>query len=400
MYEFIKKNHSYLQAGFFLTFAASIGQTFYFALYAGNIRDELGLSHGSYGGLYTAATLLSALTMLYTGKMVDYVNVRYLSFFVLILLGLSSIAFSFINSAFFLLIVFYLLRITGQGMSTHTSSTFIAKTFSSMRGKAIAVTVLGRAFGEMIMPITALLLIAFVGWRNAWIYTGLFILFIIAPYVFYLLKQRDIYEPDLNKKLNTTIYENQINYRRSDVIKNKFFYLILSSILAPPFICTGIFFHSYHLIEIKGWSTEIYALTMPIFSLLLIIFVIFSGWAVDKWSAKDLTSFYLIPLAIGCIILAIGKNEVAMILFMVCAGATTGFATSIAGSLWAELYGTKYLGEVKALVMSCVVASTAIAPGIMGYLIDISVSLSDQILVCSVYMIMITGLLLWKRKAI
>jgi sugar phosphate permease len=332
--------------------------------------------------------------------MVDYVNVRYLSFFVLILLGLSSIAFSFINSAFFLLIVFYLLRITGQGMSTHTSSTFIAKTFSSMRGKAIAVTVLGRAFGEMIMPITALLLIAFVGWRNAWIYTGLFILFIIAPYVFYLLKQRDIYEPDLNKKLNTTIYENQINYRRSDVIKNKFFYLILSSILAPPFICTGIFFHSYHLIEIKGWSTEIYALTMPIFSLLLIIFVIFSGWAVDKWSAKDLTSFYLIPLAIGCIILAIGKNEVAMILFMVCAGATTGFATSIAGSLWAELYGTKYLGEVKALVMSCVVASTAIAPGIMGYLIDISVSLSDQILVCSVYMIMITGLLLWKRKAI
>ena len=139
---------------------------------------------------------------------------------------------------------------------------------------------------------------------------------------------------------------------------------------------------------------------MPIFSLLLIIFVIFSGWAVDKWSAKDLTSFYLIPLAIGCIILAIGKNEVAMILFMVCAGATTGFATSIAGSLWAELYGTKYLGEVKALVMSCVVASTAIAPGIMGYLIDISVSLSDQILVCSVYMIMITGLLLWKRKAI
>ena len=111
MYEFIKKNHSYLQAGFFLTFAASIGQTFYFALYAGNIRDELGLSHGSYGGLYTAATLLSALTMLYTGKMVDYVNVRYLSFFVLILLGLSSIAFSFINSAFFLLIVFYLLRI-------------------------------------------------------------------------------------------------------------------------------------------------------------------------------------------------------------------------------------------------------------------------------------------------
>ena len=45
-------------------------------------------------------------------------------------------------------------------MSTHTSSTFIAKTFTSMRGKAIAVTVLGRAFGEMVMPITGIILIA------------------------------------------------------------------------------------------------------------------------------------------------------------------------------------------------------------------------------------------------
>ena len=399
MYEFFKRNHNYLQAGFLLTFAASIGKIFYFALYAGSIRNELGLSHGGYGGLYTAATLLSALTMLYTGKMVDYINVRYLSFFVLILLGLSSIAFSFINSAIFLLIVFYLLRITGQGMSTHTSSTFIAKTFTSMRGKAIAVTVLGRAFGEMVMPITGIIMIATFGWRNAWIYTGLIILFVIAPYVFYLLKDREIYEPDLDQKSNSK-NESQINYRRLEVMKNKFFYLILAAVLAPPFVCTGIFFHSYHLIEIKGWSAEIYALTMPIFSLFLIIFVMLSGWAVDKWSAKDLTSFFLMPFSIGCVILAFGKTEFAMVLFMIGAGTTTGFATSIAGSLWAELYGTKFLGEIKALVLSFVVASTAIAPGIMGYLIDMDVNIQDQVLVCAIYMFLVTGFLLWKRKLI
>ena len=182
MLEFFKRNHNYLQAGFLLTFAASIGQTFYFALYAGNIREELALSHGLFGGLYTIATLMSAITMLYTGKMVDYIRVRYLSFAVLIFLGLSSIAFSFINSAIFLLIVFYLLRITGQGMSTHTSSTFIAKTFTTMRGKAVAVTVLGRAFGEMVMPLTALLLIAFYGWRQAWIITGVFVMKLLSPF--------------------------------------------------------------------------------------------------------------------------------------------------------------------------------------------------------------------------
>ena len=191
--------------------------------------------------------------MLYTGKMVDYIRVRYLSFAVLIFLGVSSIAFSFINSAIFLLIVFYLLRITGQGMSTHTSSTFIAKTFTSMRGKAIAVTILGRAFGEMVMPITALLLIALYGWRYAWVITGVFILFILAPYVFYLLKDREVYEPNI-ENISDKSKDSEVQYRRSDVLKSSYFYLILAAVLAPPFILTGIFFHSYHLMTIKDLS--------------------------------------------------------------------------------------------------------------------------------------------------
>ena len=397
MIEFFRKNHNYLQAGFLLTFAASIGQTFYFALYAGNIREELTLSHGLYGGLYTIATLMSAITMLYTGKMVDYIKVRYLSFAVLIFLGLSSIAFSLINSAIFLLIVFYLLRITGQGMSTHTSSTFIAKTFTTMRGKAVAVTILGRAFGEMIMPITALLLIAVYGWRQAWVITGVIILFILAPYVFYLLKDREVYEPD-SENTSDKSKTSEVQYRRKDVLKSRYFYLILAAVLAPPFVLTGIFFHSYHLMTVKDWSIEIYALTMPVFSILLMIFVLISGWAVDKWSAKDLTKFFLLPLVIGCIIIAYGKSEATMVIFMMFAGITSGFATSIAGSLWAELYGTKYLGEIKSVVTSGVIASTAISPGLMGYLIDRDISIESQVAAVAVYMVLLTGLMTFSNS--
>jgi len=186
------------------------------------------------------------------------------------------------------------------------------------------------------------------------------------------------------------IKESIIDYRRSDVLKSGYFYLLLAAILAPPFVLTGIFFHSYHLMDIKGWATEIYALTMPIFSILLIIFVLISGWAVDKWSAKDLIKFFLLPLSLGSFILAYGQNEISMVLFMIASGITTGFATSISGSLWAELYGTKYLGEIKSVITSGVVASTAISPGLMGYLIDHNVSIESQIMTFGVYMILIT----------
>jgi hypothetical protein len=52
------------------------------------------------------------------------------------------------------------------------------------------------------------------------------------------------------------------------------------------------------------------------------------------------------------------------------------------------------------LVLAFIVASTAIAPGIMGYLIDIDVDFQDQVLVCAVYMFLVTGFLLWRRKLI
>ncbi|MEC7928599.1 MAG: MFS transporter, partial [Pseudomonadota bacterium] len=232
-------------------------------------------------------------------------------------------------------------------------------------------------------------------WRQAWIITGVFILFILAPYVFYLLKDREVYEPDIENTFDKN-KNSSVQYRRKDVLKSGYFYLILAAVLAPPFVLTGIFFHSYHLMNVKDWSIEIYAFTMPVFSILLMIFVLISGWAVDKWSAKDLTKFFLLPLVIGCIILAYGKSEATMVTFMMFAGITSGFATSIAGSLWAELYGTKYLGEIKSVVTSGVIASTALSPGLMGYLIDRDISIESQVIVVAIYMTILTGLMTFR----
>ena len=57
--------------GLLLTFSSSIGQTYFIALFAGALRADLGLSHGAFGGLYTLATLASALTLVWLGKTAD-----------------------------------------------------------------------------------------------------------------------------------------------------------------------------------------------------------------------------------------------------------------------------------------------------------------------------------------
>ncbi len=91
----------------------------------------------------------------------------------------------------------------------------------------------------------------------------------------------------------------------------------------------------------------------------------------------------------------------AAALFMPLMGCTSGGASIILGALWPELYGTAHLGSIRALVMALMVLSTAVAPGIMGALLDLGVGLPSQLAVLSAYSLscaVVLGLLLPRLK--
>ena len=71
IFKFITNNSRWLLGGFLLTFFSAFGQTYFISLSAGNIRAEYNLSHGDFGLLYMLATLASALTLPWLGKIVD-----------------------------------------------------------------------------------------------------------------------------------------------------------------------------------------------------------------------------------------------------------------------------------------------------------------------------------------
>ena len=71
--------------------------------------------------------------------------------------------------------------------------------------------------------------------------------------------------------------------------------------------------------------------------------------------------------------------------FMLLMGASAGAATVVVGVLWAELYGTDHLGAIRSMVVALLVLSTAMAPGLMGLLIDAGFSLDSQFVLLSIY---------------
>ena len=86
-------NKKVILFGFIFTFFSSFGQSFFLGLFNAPIRNELGISHGQFGSIYATATICSSLLLIWVGKKIDDYKLLNYSFFVIILLSISSLLF-------------------------------------------------------------------------------------------------------------------------------------------------------------------------------------------------------------------------------------------------------------------------------------------------------------------
>jgi len=140
---FLRNNARWLFGGFLLAFFSSFGQTFFISLSGGAIREEYGLSNGDWGLLYMVATLGSALTLPFLGRIVDHITVAKTILIITPALALAVFAMGLSQSIILLVVILYCLRLFGQGMMTHTSMTAMGRWYSANRGRAVSIAVIG-----------------------------------------------------------------------------------------------------------------------------------------------------------------------------------------------------------------------------------------------------------------
>ncbi len=375
-----------ISLGVFLIFSSSIGQTFFISLFSGEIRNDFNLSHGTFGIFYSAATLTSAIVFFWLGKSTDQFNLTLLG--LITLAGLSGFAF-LISSAESLIILFLSLlglRLFGQSMLGHIAVTAMARWFSKKRGRALSIALIGHPIGEALLPYLITLFLLQFTWREIWIGIGACIIIIFLPLVYWLGRHL---KSQRSNSSNNSFYESKkildVSWNRSQVLKDLRFYQIIPGLLASPFIVTGVFFHQIHLIETKSWSIELLAYSYPFFALSATGGTFLTGWIIDRFGTVHLLRFFLLPLALGLLLLASIDNIYVAPLFMILMGVSTGAATIIISALWVELYGIKYLGSIRSMFFSMVVLSTSISPALMGLLVDIGVTLEVQFFIFAIY---------------
>ena len=372
--------------GFIFTFFSSFGQSFFLGIFNTSIRNELSITHGQFGSIYASATLLSSFILIWAGKKIDDINIFKFAFFVTLLLSFSCFFFSKISSVIILFIAIFLMRFSGQGMMSHTATTTVSRYFTKSRGKALSTGWFGLSAAEFVLPVLMIYLLSIINWQDIWFYISILILLFLPILSFILIKNLNF---DSREELseNERHETNIKNWTRSEVLKDYRFYIICMNMLAMPWIATGVFVYQSFILSSKGWGPYIIAQSFMVYSIASVITLFLSGFLIDKFTSRKLLIYMNIPLLLSAGVLFYFKSPISSFFFLGLIGISNGLANVLGSSTWAEIYGVKHIGSIKALTTALMVFSTAFGTALFGILIDYGFSIEQIAVVSGTYIL-------------
>ncbi len=366
-WSFLRANKYLLLFGIVLTYFSSFGQTFLISLYIPELGKAFDLSNTGLSSLYAVATMASAFTLPWLGRLVDTQPLRRFSFGVIGGLMLACVILSVAFHPGLVLLGFFGLRLFGQGLMSHTSISTMARAFVKDRGKAISIATLGHPLGEATLPLLISFVIGAWGWRMGLRLSALSLLVLVVPLIFLLLRNqsKELLLPSSLEKETAQTSKNPLR-----ILTQSSFWIIAPAVFILGFMNTAIFFFQIKLGNSRGWEPSWVAASLSIYALASALSMMSAGPLVDRLSARKLFPFMLIPYVMGLLVLAFFSHPIAYPAALVLIAMSNGGGGTIKNALFAEVFGTEIIGSVRSVFHMVMVFSTALGPISFGVLLD------------------------------
>ncbi len=360
-----------LAFGLLCAFLSSPGQTFFISLFISGIAIDLGLGATGLGSLYMVGTIGAASLLPLTGHWIDRLDLRLYTLLVMVGLAASCGVMAMASGPASVVVGFLLLRLTGQGLTTHVAVTSIARYFHRQRGRALSLIAMGFPLAQGVLPTAAVMVRATDDWRRSYAFIGLGVLLVAAPLLMALIRSLPTFTrpTDIGSSMRSPV----LNGLRI-VTRSRFFWFALPLLLYMPFASTALVFHIQAIAGAKGWSHEVVALGFVAYAVSHASTLLLLGGLVDRFGAKTLLPLMVVPMLFGLAALGMSSVPGVMLLFLGLMGVSSGLAQTTVTAVWAEIYGVARLGTIRSFATMLMVAGTALGPVAVGALLDTGAS--------------------------
>jgi predicted MFS family arabinose efflux permease len=339
-------------------------------------------------------TLASALVINWTGSLIDRFDLRVFTVLTLSGLAIACLVMGTVSTPLLLVVAIFLLRQFGQGLTSHTGITSMARYHDVDRGKAIALAAIGFSCGEALLPIMGLVASQSLGWRNTFYVVAACVLCAILP-ALWLLKGHDLRHAEHAAALDRRAAESggTVDYTRRQMLAEARFYYLLPAMISPSMIGTALFFFPAEISAAKQWSGLWLTGNYWIYSAVSVATTIYSGLLIDRFSARRVVPLFLLPMAMALVVLNLSDHPYLVWPYLLLLGVSTGIYFTGLSALWAELYGARNLGAIKSLTNAIMVFASALGPALVGTLLEWGVSFTAISWMLAAFCLFATGLL-------
>jgi MFS family permease len=382
---FLRANAAFLTAGALLTFTSSFGQTFFISIFSGEIREEFGLSHGAWGTIYATGTFASAVAMVWAGQVTDVLRVRVLILILMPAFAAACLAMAANQAGWLLVPIIFALRFCGQGMTGHVATVAMARWFVATRGRALSIATTGFAIGEALLPLSFVALMTVLDWRWLWVVAALAILGIMPVLGRLLALERT---PQSVAEENASDGMGGRHWRRAEVLRHWLFWMIVPFLLGPAAFSTAFFFHQVHFAETKDIEHLSLVALFPVYTACAVAAMLLSGALIDRLGTAPLMPLAQVPMVAAFLVFVVASGPAGVVVGLALMALTVGANHTLPAAFWAEFYGTRHIGAVKAMAAAVMVLATAIGPILTGLLLDLGVPFDVQMVGIAVWFLL------------
>lgn len=374
--------------GFLAAASSGPGQTYFIGLFGAFLREDFALTDATLGALYGIATLSSGLLMFWLGELADRLALRRaISLAVFLVVG-GCVLIASAPAAPVMGLGLFLLRLGGQGLAGHFAIVAAARFGGAKHGRGIATASMGFLLGEAIYPSLVTAALGLTDWRTVWLLSALALLTIFVP----VLRRLATSLPFAGAAAAATGVD-EIDWNRRKLAVSAPFLSTLGVVLVPSFVVTAIFFHQSTLAGKLGWVPPQVARAFILFAVCQGLGMLLAGRLIDRFTARALLPYYLLPLAGGLMATVSVSPQVALWLLFGGVGLSAGCNSVVGGAIWVEVFGIRKLGLIRGVYAATMVTMTAASPVLLGMLLSSGANLATIFAPVIAYAVVVPALL-------
>ena len=308
------------------------------------------------------ATLIGAAFCLPYGRLLDRFGSRLILTIVAVSLGASVLAMRSLEGLAAVSVAITLTRGFGQSALSVASLALVGKWFARRLNYAMGIYSLLVGVGFIIaFPSVGQAVLKF-GWRASWTGVGVFLLIVLAPLSWILVRNHPEgegleldggTEPEPFRLTDLTMWE---------ALRTPAFWMFALSSSVFGLVYSGISLFNQSILEQRGFDASVFHTVLVISTMLGLLANFGGGWLATRWPIQRLTGLGMAVLAAALVALPLVRTYTHVLLYGAAMGIAGGVVTVVFFSVWGQVFGRSHLGRIQGCAQMMTVLASAIGP--------------------------------------